>query len=760
MGIPGFNNWFAAHHRHAYVSCANRNCDHVYIDMASILHSAMKKATDLPHFRRILFKRLDSVMAVASPKKSVMFALDGPAPLAKLLTQRNRRTKEISKSFDSLTAFTDSLTTKEQGKSAKSSAGQAKKAGLSTVGLTPGTTVMAEIERDLEFYICQRLRKWQHLEFELSGARVQGEGEHKIMKRINEAAGGKGSHVIVGNDADIILMSLMSPVKQLYILSQQTTGKGSRFSCISFDALNMLRSTDVASFSLAPNRASKLAGLGIDLVLVSMLAKGNDYLPAIRGLGGVANSLSLWKTYLKLRLSPRWLEQNMVVVNRQTQTATLNIDMLVELLKQSPGSGKSLPAPANLLPADAQRYAQGLVWVLNMFLQAECPDYRWTHDNEPPSVQQLIKGLQGLKSSPQPTSKKQQKTGPILPPVCALALIPRAGREVMPDAMRRLMDKGSPVADIFDNCSTCDRLAADNAKVAVEYMHLHARMQAIFPRNMRSGKQASKSKAKSKAVNVMPSSKKAKAATAEDLTTPASFEITTSDSDDAEVSDPEAADVLDPGDSEDDEDNGTVDWSKAQGLSRDQMQSKANQLRNRMNTLRHQREAHLDSEHPYKPFPIDRIEQAVAAIRPETMSPAQQELCHFGRSHSFTWMSDKKLAASSLKAFKAKAPAGISQVTPILNVVRKPIIERAQPVRPQKIAASHDQVMLHAYLQQHRQQQKRPRPAPHALPAKLWPLPRLQLPSRFGSMYAQKGFVRASPLRRSMLTRNIMHSLC
>ena len=72
------------------------------------------------------------------------------------------------------------------------------------------------------------------------------------MKRINEAVGGKGSHVIVGNDADIILMSLMSPVKQLYILSQQSTGKGSRFSCISFDALNMLRSTDVASFSLAP----------------------------------------------------------------------------------------------------------------------------------------------------------------------------------------------------------------------------------------------------------------------------------------------------------------------------------------------------------------------------------------------------------------------------------------------------------------------------------------------------------------------------
>ena len=48
-----------------------------------------------------------------------------------------------------------------------------KKVGLSTMGLTPGTPLMAEIERSLEFYICQRLQRWKHLTFELSGARVQ-----------------------------------------------------------------------------------------------------------------------------------------------------------------------------------------------------------------------------------------------------------------------------------------------------------------------------------------------------------------------------------------------------------------------------------------------------------------------------------------------------------------------------------------------------------------------------------------------------------
>ena len=66
----------------------------------------------------------------------------------------------------------------------------------------------------------------------------QGEGETKIIKRINSST--DGSHVIVGNDSDIILMSLMCPVRQLYILAQQTRGKNShKYSCISLDALHL-----------------------------------------------------------------------------------------------------------------------------------------------------------------------------------------------------------------------------------------------------------------------------------------------------------------------------------------------------------------------------------------------------------------------------------------------------------------------------------------------------------------------------------------
>jgi len=82
---------------------------------------------------------------------------------------------------------------------------------------------------------------------------VQGEGETKIMKRINDStAHSQGSHVIVGNDSDIILMSLMCPVSKLYILSQQTKGKSTKFNCISLDALNMLQSSDMLNVAATP----------------------------------------------------------------------------------------------------------------------------------------------------------------------------------------------------------------------------------------------------------------------------------------------------------------------------------------------------------------------------------------------------------------------------------------------------------------------------------------------------------------------------
>ncbi|DBB05165.1 TPA: hypothetical protein ACH3X3_010411 [Trebouxia sp. C0006] len=843
MGVPGFNTWFARNNRHAYVSYFNMSWDHVYIDMASVLHGAMKSARNLPHFHKILFARLDSIMALATPQKSVMFALDGPAPLAKLLTQRRRRAREGIKSLvspehqapPSHMTFIQPLTDAESTASAKASSSYAtpsngspprskpqkrfaaKTRGLSTMGLTPGTPLMAEIERSLEFYICQRLQKWRHLQFELSGARVQGEGETKIMKRINDStAHSKGSHVIVGNDSDIILMSLMCPVSKLYILSQQTKGRSTKFECISMDALNMLQSSDVLNGASTPGKTASVTGLNMDLVLIAMIVKGNDYLPAVRGIGGSANSLTLWKSYLRLRQSPQWSNQSLVIVDQGSQTAALNADLLVELLSHNPGPQKRESTAANLLPASGEHYAQGLVWVLNMYLQAECPNYRWTHDNEAPSSQQLTQAVKFMKTaSSVGSSQDSTNTGALLPSVCALSLIPRAGRKHMPQLLQPLMDDDSPVADVFDSCSICDQLTLENSQVSTEYMELHAALQAATgekPRRRRnrdtdsqettssSESEASQGPAlhaEESATNIEgaelneqrldraqtgaqsespipaaaanhqheiavgesnPGSSNAQLTASSSAVDDSEPEVATSESDDgAESSD---LDLPDLADSESEEEPGEIDVAALRDADIQQMQKRANVLRGQMNSLRHQRHQHMSLAHPYAPFPIARLEKAVAALPSSSLPLYQQELGTFGQSHTFTWASDKQLAKTPAAAFHSQPPAGMTSSPSMSNIIREPVAESRRPASAaatRRTVATSQQVLVQSYMQQQQVWQKHPLARSvlqrDAARQTLWRLAQMPRLHPNGMFHAHRGLVRQAPLQRSLLSR-------
>lgn len=53
----------------------------------------------MDHFHSLMFIKLDSILMATRPRKSVLFALDGPAPLAKLMTQRARRKVQSTTRF-------------------------------------------------------------------------------------------------------------------------------------------------------------------------------------------------------------------------------------------------------------------------------------------------------------------------------------------------------------------------------------------------------------------------------------------------------------------------------------------------------------------------------------------------------------------------------------------------------------------------------------------------------------------------------------
>src|SRR5437879_4961130 len=65
------------------------NVDHLCLDVNEILHRVFDERHDIS-FRK-LWAKLDSIVEAVNPKKSLVFAFDGPAPFAKLLLQRQRR---------------------------------------------------------------------------------------------------------------------------------------------------------------------------------------------------------------------------------------------------------------------------------------------------------------------------------------------------------------------------------------------------------------------------------------------------------------------------------------------------------------------------------------------------------------------------------------------------------------------------------------------------------------------------------------------
>ncbi|CAN0559394.1 unnamed protein product, partial [Ectocarpus sp. 12 AP-2014] len=91
-GINGFHKWFVQEFPTAVTEASRvESFDHVCIDMNQILHVAMRKARDEDHAIRRIFRDVNLTLKRCPPRKSVVFAFDGSAPLAKLLVQRSRR---------------------------------------------------------------------------------------------------------------------------------------------------------------------------------------------------------------------------------------------------------------------------------------------------------------------------------------------------------------------------------------------------------------------------------------------------------------------------------------------------------------------------------------------------------------------------------------------------------------------------------------------------------------------------------------------
>eukprot|EP00798_Chlamydomonas_sp_ICE-L_P004975 gene4975-34754_t len=170
-----------------------------------------------------------------------------------------------------------------------------------------------------------------------------------------------------------------------------------------------------------------------------------------------------------------------LVVLKEDGSPSLNLELLISMLKSCDGCqtsnarlleysqyGGQLTPAGELVSANevelkrkalVETYFQGCMWVLDMYVQGRCPDYRYCFQGIAPSVAEIIGVCMNLKvkmlSMADYVVPDNAKL-PLTPVACALAMLPgtSASRALLPRAVALLMDH-EEMKSINAECETC-----------------------------------------------------------------------------------------------------------------------------------------------------------------------------------------------------------------------------------------------------------------------------------------------------------------
>lgn len=279
MGIKRFNVWFRNYKKNVIIS-PPKEIDGLLFDLNSTLHDIkvmVKSETEEEQFKEYtgLFDEIiRNYVKQYNPKKYIIFSVDGVAPAAKMAQQRTRRYKGAHES--------DALFDGAQ--------------------ITTGTSFM----RKLDAYIANFCKDPKNKSFLpevviYSSHMDPGEGEHKMFKYLNIAIKKEvivpdenSKHVVVGLDSDLVMLTMLSPVKNLILLRELKDGTS--------EYINVEKLKILIKNLMAYEPEQKMYQLIKDFIVMSFFL-GNDFIPSFFALYDVNKSMQMMiNLYKKIKL--------------------------------------------------------------------------------------------------------------------------------------------------------------------------------------------------------------------------------------------------------------------------------------------------------------------------------------------------------------------------------------------------------------------------------------------------------------------------
>ncbi|CAK0768206.1 hypothetical protein CVIRNUC_003539 [Coccomyxa viridis] len=282
----------------------NAECDGLMIDANCMLHpcvhSVLRDAdvneTDSSLHQRMYnatCEYIDHVASIVRPQSLLYIAVDGPAPRAKMNTQRHRRYKSAKMHRLSTLA------------SAKLNL---PKRSFDTNALTPGTRFMQGLDAFMRDHFSRRTAV-KGVDIVLSGSCVAGEGEHKIMAYIRACGNPDVRFCVYGLDADLIFLSLSAQRRAMTLVREKVYFRKSSKNSVAerdmrdveFDMLDIgkLREAFAADVTRRTGATYDTDKLIRDFVMYAYFL-GNDFMHAVPGISTHMDGLDcLMHAYLK-----------------------------------------------------------------------------------------------------------------------------------------------------------------------------------------------------------------------------------------------------------------------------------------------------------------------------------------------------------------------------------------------------------------------------------------------------------------------------
>jgi 5'-3' exonuclease len=418
MGILNFNKWLKETYPKSFLPQYNKRIfDYIYIDVNHVLHHALNSSRTEAQFVKNLFYRLDMIFNNYIAKKKIVLGVDGTAPYSKVITQRKRRLQSVNK---------------------------IKINNLNSLHLTPGTKFMSKLSDCIYRYVnkLKKNYKFINVDVDISLSDEPDEGELKIFRKLIEY--GKNnyySHLVIGNDADLVVMALAAnPIKNIYLLINYSGEQ----KLISINKLMNIHSKKYINKGLDNIRD--------DFAMISLLM-GNDYLPKLMYI----KFSTIWKAYQLTKIK----NMNNLIVNGNFNIKFLQ-ELMLHIISLIPHQFKSFSLE-KYNDKDIKNYLEGLLWCFNMYQTGYCPmyDYLYIANNSPHPIHILYYTVFNNNLS---IEIPKSDTKPLSNDIYTLLLMPKKARKMIPEKYQKFIDNELKYMYTLEDCDECQNHKNDLSK--------------------------------------------------------------------------------------------------------------------------------------------------------------------------------------------------------------------------------------------------------------------------------------------------------